>query len=68
MLVALWLPFHSWCHAAQSTITQSEGYACMGDDKSRKQTEAEALVDAKRKAIEYASTYMKSETKVNDFS
>jgi len=67
MLVALWLPFHSWCHAAQSTITQSEGYACMGDDKSRKQTEAEALVDAKRKAIEYASTYMKSETKVNNF-
>jgi hypothetical protein len=53
-------------HAAQSTITEAEGYACMGDDKSRKQTEAEALTTAKRKAVEYASTFIKSETKVKD--
>lgn len=37
-------------HASQSTITESEGYACMGDDKSRKQTEQAAMADAKRKA------------------
>ena len=26
-------------YAAQSTITEADGYACMGEDKSRKQTE-----------------------------
>ncbi|MBT9536801.1 MAG: hypothetical protein IVZ94_01560 [Nitrospirae bacterium] len=25
-------------YASQSTITESEGYACMGEDKSMKQT------------------------------
>jgi len=54
-------------HAAQSTITESEGYACMGEDKSRKQTEQASVADAKRKAIESASTYIKSETHVKDF-
>jgi hypothetical protein len=66
-LIAVCLPLYSWCHAAQSTITESEGYACMGDDKSRKQTELDALTDAKRKAIEHVSTYIKSETKVKNF-
>ena len=51
----------------QSTITEAEGYSCMGEDKSRKQTRREALVDAKRKAAEFAMTYIKSETKVKDF-
>jgi hypothetical protein len=54
-------------HASQSTIAEAEGLACMGYDKSRKQTEEEALAHAKRKAAEYASTYIKSETKVKDF-
>ncbi|MBM4137332.1 MAG: DUF4384 domain-containing protein [Nitrospira sp.] len=54
-------------YASQSTITESEGYACMGEDKSRKQTEQTALSDAKRKAIEQVSTYIKSETHVKDF-
>lgn len=54
-------------HAAQSTITEAEGLACMGYDKSRKQTEEEALTNAKRNASEYASTYIKSDTKVKDF-
>ena len=54
-------------YALQSTITESEGYACMGEDKSRKQTEQTALADAKRKAIEQVSTYIKSETHVKDF-
>lgn len=39
----------------------------MGYDKSKKQTEEEALTNAKRKAVEYASTYIKSETRVKDF-
>lgn len=55
-------------YAAQSTITESEGYACMGEDKSRKQTEQSALVDAKKKAVERITTYIKSETHVKDFA
>ncbi|MDP3112687.1 MAG: DUF4384 domain-containing protein [Thermodesulfovibrionales bacterium] len=54
-------------YASQSTIVESEGYACMGEDKSKKQTEQTALADAKKKAIEQVSTYIKSETHVKDF-
>jgi hypothetical protein len=54
-------------YASQSTITEADGYSCMGYDKSKKQTEEEALANAKRKAVEYASTYIKSETHVKDF-
>ena len=54
-------------YAGQSTITVVDVTACMGDDKSRKQTENEALSNAKRTAVEYASTYLKSETRVKDF-
>lgn len=57
----------STLYASQSTITEADGYACMGYDKSRKQAEDEALTNAKRKAAEYASTYIKSETHVKDF-
>lgn len=53
-------------HAAQSVIIDSEGYACMGDDKSRKQTEQVAFQDGKRKATESAATYIQSETLVKD--
>ncbi len=61
------LVFTTNLYAAQSTIAEGEGYACMGEDKSRKQTEQAALADAKRKAIEKVSTYVKSETHVKDF-
>lgn len=54
-------------YSVQSTITESEGYACMGEDKSRKQAEQAAMADAKRKAIESVSTYIASETHVKDF-
>jgi hypothetical protein len=54
-------------YAAQSTITEAEGNACMGDDKSRKQTEQAALTDAKKRAVEFASTYIKSESQVKNF-
>lgn len=54
-------------HAFQSSITDAEGYACMGDDKSRKQTEQSALSDAKKNAVDKTATYIRSETKVEDF-
>ena len=54
-------------YASQSTIVESEGYACMGEDKSKKQTEQTALADAKKKAIEQVSVYIKSETHVKNF-
>jgi len=53
--------------AAQSTIMDSEGTACMGDDRSKKQTEQAALLDAKKRAVECASTYIKTETGVKNF-
>ena len=55
-------------YAAQSTIVDVDGNACMGDDKSRKQTEQAAMADAKRGAAERAMTYLKSETQVKDFT
>jgi hypothetical protein len=54
-------------YALHSTIIETEGYACMGYDKSRKQTEEEAFTNAKRKAVEHAATYIKSETQVRNF-
>ncbi len=57
---------NSPARATQSTITETEGYACMGDDKSKKQTETEAFANAKRNAAEYASTYITSITTVKD--
>jgi hypothetical protein len=54
--------------AVQSTITEANGYSCMGDDKSRKQTEQAAMLDAKKNAAEYTSTYIKSETQVKDYA
>ncbi|MBU1182074.1 MAG: DUF4384 domain-containing protein [Pseudomonadota bacterium] len=54
-------------YASQSTITEAEGHACMGDDKSRKDTELAALSDAKRKAVDYTLTYLESNTEVKNF-
>jgi hypothetical protein len=54
-------------YAAQSTIKIAEGSACMGDDKSRKQTETAAMAEAKRNAIESVKTYVTSATEVKDF-
>jgi hypothetical protein len=54
-------------YAAQSTIKIAEGSACMGDDKSRKQTETAALTEAKRNAVESVKTYVSSATEVKDF-
>lgn len=63
LLACLALP----ARADQSVIVQAEGYSCMGDDKSRSQTRADALTDAKRKAADQAGTYVVSETSVKDY-
>ena len=55
-------------YAVQSTVTEAEGYSCMGDEKSRKQTEQDAMINAKKNAAEYTSTYIKSETQIKDFA
>ncbi|MEW6601352.1 MAG: DUF4384 domain-containing protein [Nitrospirota bacterium] len=64
LLIALLLS--STLHAAQSTITEAEGYSCMGEDKSRKQTKDEAFSDAERKALERVVVHVKSETRINN--
>jgi hypothetical protein len=53
--------------ADQSSITEADGQSCLGDDKSRKQTQNVALQDAKRLALEYAGSYLESETVVENF-
>ena len=57
----------SSAHASQSSIIEADGMACMGYDKSRKQTEDEALANAKKRAVDFAATYIKSESRVKDF-
>ncbi len=54
-------------YAGQSAITEADGSACMGDDRSRKQTEQAAVADAKKNAVDRTATYIKSETKVENF-
>nr|CBX27071.1 hypothetical protein N47_A11000 [uncultured Desulfobacterium sp.] len=54
-------------YAAQSTITEAEGYACMGDDKSRKETEQSAVADSKRNAAETVLTHLSSQTTIKNF-
>jgi|GEM_PF-683373 len=53
-------------YAGHSTLIESEGNACMGDNKSRQQTEQTALVDAKKKAVEYVSNRITSETGIKN--
>jgi len=48
-------------------IAEAEGYACFGEDRTKRQTEETALQDAKRKAIEQVATYIQSETQIKDF-
>ena len=66
-VICCFFAFSNNLYAAQSTITEAEGYSCSGDDKSRKQTELEAMSEAKRIAVEYAVSYVKSETKIKDY-
>ena len=47
-----------------SVILEVEGHACMGEDRSRKETRALAMTETKRKAAEMALTHIRSETTV----
>ncbi len=55
-------------YAAQSMITESEGYACMGKDKTRKQTEAAAMTAAKYNAAAQVLPRIYDKKKAADFS
>ena len=67
LFVAISIILAAPLYAAQSTIKIAEGSACMGDDKSRKQTETAAAAEAKRNAVEAVKTYVSSATEVKDF-
>lgn len=67
MVICCLCVFSGNLYAAQSAITEAEGYSCLGDDKSRKQTEVAAMSEAKRNAVENAVSYIKSETKMKDY-
>jgi hypothetical protein len=67
ILFLLFLFIASSAHASQSSIIEADGMACMGYDKSRKQTEDEALSNAKKRAVDHTATYIKSESRLKDF-
>jgi hypothetical protein len=46
-------------------VTEAEGSACMGDDKSRKQTEEAARNEARRRAAEQSATQVRSQSRVS---
>lgn len=46
-------------------LTEAEGSACMGDDKSRKQTEEVARNEARRRAAEQAATQVRAQSRVS---
>lgn len=51
----------------RSFIVEVDGYAYFSEEKTGKQLRIEAEMDAKRKAVESASVYVKSQTKVENF-
>lgn len=66
IVLGLLMVFYNSVFAVQSIIVEAEGYACMGDDKSRKQTEKAAMADAKRNASEYALANIQSGTVIEN--
>jgi len=66
VVLAIFLLVHV-TYALKSTVTEASGYSCMGDEKSKKQTEDDALLNAKKNAAEYTSTYINSETQVKNY-
>lgn len=60
---------HSCCSMAAAPkehpfLTEAEGSACMGDDKSRKQTEETARNEARRRAAEQSATQVRAQSRV----
>jgi hypothetical protein len=66
LLVFMMLPLAP-VEASQSTIVLVEAEACLGDERSRRQTETDAFAQVRRKAAEFAATQVQSETQVKDF-
>jgi hypothetical protein len=66
-LLPFWLGA-SFSLAQQSSITEADGYSCMGIDYSKKQTEQLALQDAKRQAVEFSKSYIESTTEMENFN
>lgn len=68
LLVFSFIAFSGWnASGSQSTITEANGESCMGDDKSRRETEQLALESAKRMAVELTSSHVSSTTVVENF-
>lgn len=66
LLLPFWLGYAGVAQAEQSTVVISDGMACMGYDKSRKQTEREAASNARQRASEQVMTHVKTETLIKD--
>lgn len=66
-LLCLAALMHDASHAASDApyLTEAEGSACMGDDKSRKQTEEVAREEARRRAAEQAATQVRAHSRVS---
>lgn len=64
LLIGLSLFLSNSASAVQTTIVETDGSACMGENMSRKQTQQAAISEAKRRAVEYLSTHITSETQV----
>ena len=62
------LPAHAAETKPPPQVTIAEGNACMGDDKSRKQTEEAARKEATRRAAEQVLSLVRSETVVRDMA
>lgn len=74
-IVVIFLLLPSWCWSQKpntqekgSVILEVEGHACMGDERSRKETRLMAITETKRKAAEMALTHISSEIKMEDFT
>ncbi len=60
VLLALTCLMPTTLHAGQSIITESEGFACMGEGSLPNDTEVAALTDAKSKAVKAVVSYIQS--------
>lgn len=68
VMAAFVLAWASEATAAGTVRVEAEGHSCMGDDKSRRQTEQEAIASARRDAAERAGSHVKSDTVVSSLN
>jgi len=53
--------------ASQSSITQAAGSACRIKQQNNSSVESQALLNAKRQAVEFAQTHISVQSKVSNF-